>query len=139
MGQLQANRVKRVLLLNGAEYSQTVKRVSADSEAEVLNVTVNTDDVLQKMGTVFAPEAFISSVSGRSGIMNPPDRWLDIQLYDNKLQKKAAAAEYDDLQGNNPKKYMDHWYSYLHKPNCRLFGDFVSGKQPIGDLRAALS
>ena len=139
LGQLQPNRVKRMLLLNGAEYSQTAKRVSAYSEAEVLNITVDTDDVLQKMGTVFAPEAFISSVVGRSGIMNPPDRWFDIQLDDRKLQKKALAAGYEDIRGNNPKKYMDHCYSYLHKPNWRLFGDFVSGEQAIGDLRSSLS
>ena len=41
--------------------------------------------------------------------MNPQDRWLDIQLDDRKLQKKALAAGYEDIRGNNPKKYMDHW------------------------------
>ena len=102
LAQLPRDSVRRVLLLNGSEYSQSSKVVATYTDSTVLNVIVKADDVLNKLGSVFAPEAFIKSVVGQSGIENPPDNWLDICLDDPNVQERASAAGYKNLQGRQP-------------------------------------
>ena len=101
----------------------------------MLNVTVRADDVLNKLGSVFAPEAFIKSVVGQSGIENPPDHWLDICLDDEGVQERASAASYKNLRGDNPNNIADHWYSYRHADNWPLFCDFLNGMRSLSQLR----
>ena len=99
---------------------------------------VDADDVLHKLGSVFAPEAFIQSVVGRSGIQNAPRHWLDLQLDGVGVKSDAAMALYPGLRGDNPDKLMDHWYSYLHKPNWKLFGDFLNCSAKLDEIRGIL-
>ena len=133
--QLPAVSVNRILLLNGSEYSQTSKVIANYTNAEVLNCTVNSDDVLNKLGSVFAPEAFIKAVVGQSGIELSPSNWVDFCLDDQDVQTRAANSGYDNIRGDNPTKIADHWYSYNHDGNWPLFCDFLSGKRKIDDLR----
>ena len=135
LAQLPRSSVKRVLLLNGSEYSQTAWVVAHYTEAHVLNVVVEADDVLSKLGSVFAPQEFIESVVGQSGLADSPDSWLDIRLDHPEVQRRASACGYDELRGDNPKKIADHWYTYTHKPNWKLFGDFIGGGARLSDLR----
>ena len=135
LGQLECGRVSRALLLNGSEYSQTAKRVACYTACTVLNVVVESDDVLDKPGSVFAPEAFIDAVVGQKGLCEPPENWLDFRLDDEDVRSRAAKAEYEDLQGDNPERIADHWYSYTHEPNWDLFKDFIFGERHLADLR----
>lgn len=135
--QLDPITVDRVLLLNGSEYSQTAKVIATYTRSHVLNVVVKADDVLGKLGTLFAPEAFIRAVVGQSGISNPPQTWLDINLDDSHVQ--SLVAEYNDLRGDNPNGIADHWFTYTHLPNWLLFGDFLAARKSLDDLRRVLS
>ena len=121
LGQLETGCVRRTLLLNGSEYSQTARRIARYTECSVLNVVVEADDVLGKLGRVFAPEAFIEAVVGQAGLLDPPDNWLDIRLDDEATRDRAKESGYADLQGDNPDRIADHWYSYTHDPNWGLF------------------
>ena len=133
--QLPRSAVKRVLLLNGSEYSQTAKVVSLYTNSDVLNVVVKADDVLSKLGSIFAPEEFIENVVGQSGLCDPPHTWLDICLDNTGVKEKTRAGGYLDLCGDNPDSIGDHWYSYTHEPNWFLFRDFLSGTLAIDGLR----
>lgn len=126
LAQLPSDAVRRVLLLNGSEYSQSAKVIATYTDSQVLNIIVKADDVLNKLGSVFAPEAFIKAVVGRSGIENPPVNWVDVCLDDPDVQEWAAACGYPDISGDNPGNIADHWYSYTHEPNWPLFADFIT-------------
>ena len=132
--QLPRSSVKRVLLLNGSEYSQTAKAIADYTDADVLNIVVRADDVLDKLGSVFAPEAFIRNVVGQSGLIDPPGNWLDFFLDKKSFQESAAAHGLKELRGDNPVRMADHWYSYTHEPDWNLFGKFIDGEI---DLRRA--
>ena len=134
LSQLPSESVARVLLLNGSEYSQSSKVIATYTDSHVLNVIVRADDVLNKLGSVFAPEAFIKAVVGQSGIHNPPDNWLDICLDDPGVQARATTCGYDNIRGDNPDNIADHWYSYRHVDNWPLFCDFLSGRLSLSDL-----
>ena len=135
LSQLPNDSVKRVLILNGSEYSQSSKVVARYTNAHLLNVVVKADDVLNKLGSVFAPEAFVKAVVGQSGIYNPPINWLDICLDDPEVQVRAAACGYDNIRGDNPANIADHWYSYTHKENWPLFLDFLGGTRSLSHFR----
>ena len=134
--QLCKSQVKRSLLLNGSEYSQTAKVIAYHTRCKVLNVIVEEDDILSKLGSVFAPEAFIKDVVGQSGLIGPPKNWLDFRLDDKCVQEKARGCGYACLRGDNPDSWADHWYSYKHEPNWRLFRHFLFGKKKISKLRS---
>ena len=134
LAQLPSDSVMRVLLLNGSSYSQSSKVIATYTDSHVLNVIVKADDVLNKLGSVFAPEAFIEAVVGQSGIENPPVNWLDICLDDPDVQARATACGYDNIRGDNPNNIADHWYSYTHADNWPLFCDFLGGTRSLSDL-----
>jgi hypothetical protein len=137
--QVQPHRIRRVLLLNGAEYSQTARVVAAYSQAEVLNVVVQDDDVLALLGRAFAPEHFIAKVVGRDGIIGPPRHWADVTLDDPQVQARAASAGWPDLEGNCPNQRSDHWYSYEHAPNWALFKSFLSGERSAATIAGIIN
>lgn len=132
--QVQPGRVRRVLLLNGAEYSQTGKVVAAYSRAQVLNIVVRADDVLAMLGRVFAPERFVAKVVGRDGIIGPPRHWADVVLDDPLVKQRAAAAGWPDVEGNAPQSRWDHWFSYTHAPNWALFSSFLAGERSAAEI-----
>lgn len=133
--QLCESSVKRSLFLNGSEYSQTAKVIACHTRSKVLNVIVEEDDILDKLGSVFAPEAFIKDVVGQSGLIEPPNNWLDFRLDDRRVQEKAQACGYGCLRGDNPDSWADHWYSYEHEPNWKFFRHFLLGKKKLSKLR----
>jgi hypothetical protein len=137
--QLQPLRVRRVLLLNGAEYSQTARVTAAYTHAQVLNIVVQSDEVLKTFGRTFAPERFIDNVVGRDGIIGPPPHWADVQLDSPAVQAKAAAAGWPDLQGNRSGARLNHWHSYEHAPNWALYNSFLGGTVDAADLNRILN
>ncbi|MGF1560773.1 MAG: hypothetical protein ACFB3T_01190 [Geminicoccaceae bacterium] len=135
--QLPPHRVSRVLLLNGAEYAQTAKVVAAYTRADVMNIHVRTDDVLDKLGETFAPERFMAAVVGRDGIRQPPPHWVDVQLDSPDTQTYGRRFGLE-LEGDDPREYSDHWYSYKHVPNWRLYRAFLAGHWRCADIKLAL-
>ena len=133
--QLDCGRVWRTLLLNGSEYSQTAKTIAGHTACKVLNIVVEADDVLDKLGSVFAPEAFIKAVVGQKGLLDPPKNWLDFRLDDEETRTWAERKGYKNLRGDNPDRIADHWYSYTHECNWVLFRDFLLGQQKLSHFR----
>lgn len=132
------DRIARTLFLNGAEYSQNAAVAASYSKSEILNIMVDTDDILSMLGEHFAPGGPFQAVLGRAGILNPSERWLDLKIDDERLIKAAVAALYADISGDDPKDYWDHSFTYRHPPNWKLYRDFLAGRKAVQQLRRAL-
>ncbi len=130
--------VNRVLLLNGAEHvSRYVRLLDRLKDGiirpEFLNISVQTDDVLHKLGSLMSPGRFYESCIGQSGLMGCPinKRWMDIQL-DNPYHQEIGKEFGWTLRGDNPGAYGDHWYSFKHDGNWDLYRKWLDGSLRIG-------
>ncbi|HDZ74359.1 MAG TPA: hypothetical protein ENH55_16665 [Aurantimonas coralicida] len=124
--------VKNVVFMNGAEFAVPAGlRARANSHIRFVNLVVAADDVLAKLDTAFAPVSGQGAPIGLDGLRGlgsgAPDNWIDIALDDPEVQLWGAIHTWH-LQGDNPKKWADHWYTYRHAGNHGLIRAALAGE-----------
>jgi hypothetical protein len=124
--------VRRVVLLNGAELSRSAHETALlCPKVRFINMMVATDDVLRIFGSLFAPGSLYAPCVGRAGLGEAaPKNWLDVQLDSPALQRWAADHGWPDVQGDNPKCALDHWFSHKHPGNWPLIRAALDGTLP---------
>ena len=120
----------KVLLLNGAEiWREAIPVIEKHPDIQFLNIAVREDDVLARMGAKAAPGEGPKHCIGNG--CPPGMRWLpnfdEVILDDEYDQNYFATKGYPDLEGDGP-SYGDHSFSFLHKPNHKLFRAFFRGE-----------
>jgi hypothetical protein len=130
--------IRRVLLLNGAEYAETAFATAANAGRHLrfYNVVVPADDVLGKLGR--AAPGFGGGFIGRVGLggrsspegNGAPDNWCDLELDRPAFRAWAAAQGWHHVAGDNPNGIGDHWHSYENPGNWPLYKKILAG----GDL-----
>lgn len=121
--------VRRVLILNGAEYSASGRQV-AELHPDTLffNAVTSADDVLNKLGR-FAP-GIGGDFLGNAGM--PPDallpNWYDIRLDRPEWRAWADTTGGWKVEGDNPRSIGDHWHTYEHGPNWGLWRWLMGGR-----------
>ncbi len=128
--------VRRVLILNGAEYSHAGRKTAeAAKGATFYNVVVPADDVLDKLAR-FAP-GFRDQFLGSHGINwvgqnapTPPTNWRDLYLdwADGRPAHWAAAKGLVAPAGDNPSQIGDHWYTFKNEDNWPLYRAILGGE-----------
>ena len=114
--------VRNVVFMNGAELSHTAFLTAlANPHVRFVNLIVAEDDVLGKLGSVFAPEGGLyTPVIGRKGLDGRElHNWVDIVLDNPDVQIWGAKYGWS-LRGDNPDSIGDHWFTYQHKGNHGL-------------------
>ena len=114
--------VKNVVFMNGAELSDIAYSAArANPHVRFVNLVVDEDDVLSKLGSVFAPKGGLHApVIGRNGLDGRAlDNWVDVVLDDPDVQIWGAKHGWA-LRGDNPDSIGDHWFTYQHKGNHGL-------------------
>lgn len=121
--------IRRVLLLNGAEYAETARATAerAGSHLHFYNVVVPADDVLGALGRA-APGfggGFIGRVGrGGAGL----DNWTDLELDRPPFKAWAASQGWHHVAGDNPHGIGDHWWSYENPGNWPLYKKLLAGE-----------
>lgn len=113
--------VRNVVFMNGAEFAKPA-RIEAMSNKHIrfVNLVVAADEILAKLDIKFAPVSGQGLPIGLNGLGGAtPENWIDIALDDPKVQAWGANHGWN-LQGDNPKQYADHWFTYKHKGNQGL-------------------
>jgi hypothetical protein len=113
--------VRNILFMNGAEFAKPARiEAMTNSHIRFVNLVVKEDDVLSKLDTHFAPVSGQGPPIGLDGLGGAtPENWIDIALDDPEVQVWGASHGWH-LQGDNPKQYADHWFTYKHKGNRGL-------------------
>ena len=122
--------VRNVLFMNGAELSSVAyPTVLANPNVRFVNLVVDEDDVLSKLGSVFAPKGGLyASVIGRAGLDGKIlGNWIDVVLDDPNVQIWGAKHGWA-LRGDNPNSIGDHWFTYKHKGNHGLIRAALDGE-----------
>ena len=104
--------VAQIVLMNGAEKAGVAREAleNLDDSTRILNLSVGTDDVLRKLGSYFATgrnDVCIGN-GGLDGAEHP--QWTNIQLDDEDTQEDMRDRFGIEIEGDNPDKYLDHWY-----------------------------
>ena len=123
--------VRRVLLLNGAEYASrglAVARKRAD--IEFFNIVVPRDRVLNTLGR-FAP-GFGGAFVGNAGVNDAPANWRDIRLDDPDVLTWGLKRRWL-LAGTDPRDVGNHWHSFEHRGNWPLYRAILDGDD-LSDL-----
>ena len=113
--------IRNVVFMNGAEFAKPARvEAMANSHIRFINLVVKADEVLAKLDTNFAPVSGEGPPIGLEGLGgDAPKNWTDIVLDDPEVQTWGVSKGWH-LQGDNPKKYADHWFTYKHKGNHGL-------------------
>ncbi len=121
--------VGNVVLMNGAEFAQPARLAAmANGHVRFVNLMVKADEVLAKLDTNFAPVCGQGPPIGLEGLGGAcPENWTDIALDDPKTQTWGASHGWH-LQGDNPKQYADHWFTYRHEGNRGLIRAALAGE-----------
>jgi len=123
--------VRRVLLLNGAEYASRGLAVARKRpDVEFFNIVVPGDDVLNTLAR-FAP-GFGGAFVGNAGVEDAPANWRDIRL-DDPLVRAWGRTRRWSLAGDKPHQVSDHWYSFEHRGNWPLYRAILGGDD-LADL-----
>ena len=114
--------ISRVVLMNGAELRKTAVRiVKHRPEIKFFNLVVEEDDVLKKFGALFAPGGIYQVCIGQTGLgIEAPDNWKDIELDSAVVKSWAKKQGWPGVQGDNPKGYLDHWWTHKNERNWGL-------------------
>ena len=114
--------INTVVLLNGAEIRKTAIVVSRRRPyTRFFNFVVSEDDVLKKFGALFAPGDLYAATIGQVGLgVDAPKNWRDINIDSLSFRAWAKTQGWDDVRGDNPDGYFDHWYTHKHKGNWSL-------------------
>lgn len=108
---------RRVMLLNGAETSSEAIRLMAMApEVEFINVAVEDDDILRKMGAVMSPKVGYDPCIG-NGMDVVPENCLQVVLDD---PDDPIHTRFHDLEGDNPDSWGDHFWSFMCQKNWPL-------------------
>ncbi len=128
------NKIKRVLILSGAEYSDTGSRIATKHpDIDFFNTVVPADDVLNRLA-MFAPPLFKYGFLGSDGVDNPPTNWMDIHLDNREVQKWGVERKWQ-LRGDNPNSIGDHKFTYINKGNWGLWKSILNNED-LSDLKA---
>ena len=122
--------VRNVLFMNGAELSSVAyPTILANPHVRFVNLVVSEDDVLSKLGSVFAPKGGLyTPVIGRAGLDGKIlGNWIDVVLDDPEVQIWGARNGWA-LRGDNPDSIGDHWFTYKHKGNRGLIRAALDGE-----------
>ena len=129
----QIGHVDRVLLLNGAEFARNARPVALrHRDIRFTNIAVETDDVLDVLGDKFAPGRRGHCI-GQLGLKaerenDPlPGNWCDIFLDDIETRDLAFNQRDWIIEGDNPRSYQDHWYSYRWRGNWPMLRAWAAG------------
>ena len=124
-------KVGRVLFWNGAEYVRNARRTAiARPDILFLNVAARCDDVLERLGDVFAPGS--GRCVGNDGLApDAPANWTDVFL-DDSASRDWAAATGASLRGDDPRSIGDHRESFRHRGNWPLYRAFLDGAGIFG-------
>lgn len=115
------NMFNKVIFFNGANLSEEAECIIRQNpHTKILNVCVKEDDVLSKMGGLFAPKLGYDGTMGQAGLNLVRSNFEQVFL-DMPHEKYAKY----DLRGDNPDSYGDHSYSYEYLPNWDLYRDFL--------------
>lgn len=126
--------IRRMLLLNGAEYAETARATAegAPGHLRFYNVVVRADDVLGKLGR--AAPGFGGGFIGRVGLgalLSPtataPDNWTDLELDRPVFKAWAQSRGWFHVAGDNPNGVGDHWHSYENPGNWPLYRELLAG------------
>jgi len=120
--------VQNVVFMNGAEFAVPAGLCArANSHIRFVNLVVVADEVLAKLDTAFAPVSGQGPPIGLEGLSpKAPDNWIDIALDHSEVQLWGASHGWH-LQGDNPKKYADHWFTFRHAGNHGLIRAGLGG------------
>lgn len=131
LNRTRPGRVGRVLFWNGADYVRNARRAALASPATLfLNVAARCDDVLERLGDVFAPGA--GRCVGNDGLAtDTPANWTDVFL-DEAASRDWAAATGASLRGDDPRSIGDHRESFRHAGNWPLYRAFLDGTGIFG-------
>lgn len=124
--------ITRIVLLNGSELAPNARAIMEYADVRVLNLVVQTDDVLKWLGSRFTGEAPAPCV-GQAGLQAWHPNWRDVPLDDPGLRARARHARGWDLCGDNPARLLDHWYTYRHVGNAPLVQAWLAG-DPLDDI-----
>ena len=122
--------IRNILFMNGAELSDVAySTVLVNPHIRFINLVVDEDDVLSKLGSVFAPKGGLyTSVIGRAGLDGKVlNNWIDVVLDDPDVQIWGAKHGWA-LRGDNPNSIGDHWFTYKHKGNHGLIRAALDGE-----------
>jgi len=128
-------RVRRVLILNGAEHRPEAYYACIQNPGtEFFNVFVSGDFILKSLGSWLSPEIMYAPCIGQAGLpLNPPN-WTDINL-DNQQIINWGKFNGMNLAGDNPGSLLDHWWTMRHKGNWKLYrGLLDQGRQFLNNL-----
>ena len=128
MDVLPPDRIARVLLLNGAEHQRDARLTAMATKAKVTNICVRDDDVLKRLGSKFTPgDGVCIGYAGLGGRIKAPN-WNDIFL-DGLNRDIARYRRGWELEGDDPRSYADHWFSYRFEGNWPLYQAWASGDE----------
>lgn len=123
---LRPRRVDRLLLIAGAEYSQAALATAIYAQTPTLSLACKHDLVLERLGQLCAPDAFLDAVVGFAGLDldRRPRCWRDLWL-DDPLVHGWGTTRGWDLQCDLS-RVGDHWH-YQHPGNHGLLQHWVEG------------
>ncbi len=121
--------IRNMVLMNGAEFAKPARiQAMENKDINFVNLVVKADEVLAKLDTNFAPVSGEGPPIGLEGLEGAsPENWSDILLDDSDVQAWGASRGWH-LQGDNPKKYADHWFTYRHEGNHGLIRAALVGE-----------
>ena len=109
--------VKNIVFMNGAEFRKPAAVCAREnSHVRFVNLVVPADDVLAK------PPIGLEGLGPGA-----PTNWTDIALDDPEVQLWGARHGWH-LQGDNPKKWADHWFTFRHQGNHGLIRAALAGE-----------
>lgn len=135
MMQVPRWKVRRVIFFNGAELAATAELHAASlHDAEILNLAIAGDNVLEWLGAYFSGEA-IGDCVGRVGLQHPPRHWHDLFLDDRTVQRRARELRGWTLRAEAPGGLLNHGESYRFAGNADLVRAWLAGDN-LNDLVA---
>lgn len=125
--------VPRMVLLAGAEYTDTAEAALEGSGTEVLNVTSREND-----GYDFLYESLTAPLSGRRTIAAMPSRpgLVTVQI-DSPAHRAGLAGLGFPI--DPPERRVCHWSCYSRRGLFPLYRRFLNETLPMSSLRAALA
>ncbi|WP_136683860.1 alpha/beta hydrolase [Falsirhodobacter xinxiangensis] len=129
---LRPGSVPRMVLLAGAEFTDTAEAALNGSGPEVLNITSREND-----GYDFLYETLTAPLSGRRTIAAMPSRpgLVTVQI-DSEAHRAGLARLGFPIAG--PEKRVCHWSCYSRPGLFPLYRRFLNDALPLPSLRAAL-
>ncbi|MEH6525905.1 MAG: hypothetical protein V7723_07505 [Sneathiella sp.] len=117
----------RILFLNAAETVDVATPIiEKNDKTKILNVCVESDDVLAMMGSWFEPLPGRHDCMGQAGLKSSASNFEQVFLDDPTEQEKYWLENEWALSGNNPESIGDHHFSYLFRGNWPLYRDFFA-------------